>query len=141
MSRALLVLYSDAMRAKAIDWIRKAPKETRVTFQGPKRSLDQNSRLWAMLTDVSEQLVWHGQKLSTEDWKLVFLAGLNQEMRVVPNISGNGFVPLGRSSSQLSVAEMKELQDLIEAFGAQHDVVFHKPEPDRSRQVEKADAT
>jgi hypothetical protein len=37
-------------------------------------------------------------------------------------------VPLGRSSSKLSVAEMKELMDLIEAFGAQHSVKFHEPE-------------
>ena len=125
MSRALLVLYSDAMREKAIDWIRRAPKETRVTFQGPKRTLPQNDRFWSPLTELSQQLVWHGQKLSPEDWKVVMMAGLNQDMRIVPNISGNGFVPLGRSSSRLSVAEMKELMDLIEAFGAQHGVAFH----------------
>ena len=124
MSRALLVLYSDAMRAKAIDWIKRAPKETRVTFQGPKRTLPQNDRMWAMLTDLSEQLVWHGQKLSPEDWKLVAMSGLNQELRLVPNMEGNGLVQLGRSSSRLSVAEMKELQDLIEAFGTQHGVKF-----------------
>lgn len=127
MSRALLVLWNDAQRAKAIDWVRRAPKETRVTFQGPKRTMPQNDRFWAMLTDLSEQLVWHGQKLSPEDWKLVTMSGLNQEMRLVPNMAGNGFVPLGRSSSRLSVAEMKELQDLIEAFGAQHGVQFHEP--------------
>ena len=128
MSRALLVLWNDAQRAKAIDWIRRAPKETRVTFQAPKRTLPQNDRLWAMLTELSEQLVWHGQKLSPEDWKVVAMSGLNQEMRVVPNMAGNGFVPLGRSSSRLSVQEMAELQDLIEAFGAQHGVKFQREE-------------
>lgn len=128
MGRALLVLWNDAMRAKAIDWIRRAPKDTRITFQGPQRTLPQNDRLWAMLTDLSEQLVWHGQTLSPEDWKVVMMSGLNQEMRVVPNIAGNGFVPLGRSSSKLSVAEMKELQDLIEAFAAQHDVRLDQEE-------------
>ena len=128
MGRALLVLWNDETRAKAIDWIRRAPKETRVTFQGPKRTLPQNDRMWAMLTDLSEQLVWHGQRLSPEDWKQVVMSGLNQEMRLVPNINGNGFVPLGRSSSRLSVAEMKELMDLIEAVGAQYGVTFNEPE-------------
>lgn len=128
MGRALLVLWNDETRAKAIDWIRRAPKETRVTFQGPKRTLPQNDRMWAQLTDLSEQLLWHGQRLSPEDWKQVMMSGLNQEMRLVPNIEGNGFVPLGRSSSKLSVAEMKELQELIEAFGAQHGVTFNEPE-------------
>ena len=124
MGRALLVLWNDAKRSQAIDWIRRAPKDTRVTFQGPKRTLPQNDRMWAMLTDLSEQLVWHGQKLSTDDWKAVMMASFTKEMRVVPAINGNGFVPLGRSSSKLSVAEMKELMDLIEAFGAQHGVKF-----------------
>jgi hypothetical protein len=119
MGRALLVLWNDAQRAKAIDWVRRAPKETRLTFQGPKRTLPQNDRMWAMLTDLSEQLLWHGQRLSPEDWKQVMLAGLNQEMRLVPNINGNGFVPLGRSSSRLSKAEMSDLMALMEAFCAQ----------------------
>jgi len=79
-----------------------------------------------MLTDVAQQLPWHGQRLSADDWKLIFLSGLNQEMRLVPNINGNGFVNLGRSSSDLSKAEMGELMDLIEAFGAQHGVTFHE---------------
>lgn len=128
MSRALLVLYSDTMREKAIDWIRRAPKETRVTFQGPKRTLDQNSKLWAMLTDVSTQLAWHGQRLSPDDWKLVFLSSLKQEMRIVPNIDGNGFVQLGRSSSDLSKEEMGDLFEIIEAFCAKHGVKLHQEE-------------
>ena len=124
MGRALLVLWNDATRAKAIDWIRRAPPETRVTFQGPKRTLSQNDRMWAMLTDLSEQLLWHGQRLSTEDWKQVMLASLKQEMRLVPNIHGDGFVQLGRSSSDLSREEMADLMTIMEAFAARYDVKF-----------------
>jgi hypothetical protein len=120
----LLVLWNDATRAKAIDWIRRAPKETRVVFQGPKRTLPQNDRMWAMLTDLSEQLLWHGQRLSTEDWKQVMLASLKQEMRIVPNIHGDGFVQLGRSSSDLSKEEMGDLMTIMEAFAARYGVKF-----------------
>ena len=127
MARALLVLANDIFRQRAIDWIRKAPKDTRVEFKGPKRTLDQNSRMWAMLTDVSTQVVWHGVKLSPDDWKLVFLDGLKRELRLVPNIDGNGFVNLGRSSSDLSKEEMADLFELMEAFGATHGVEFHDP--------------
>jgi hypothetical protein len=129
MGRALLVLHNDAMRSKAIDWIRRAPRETRVTFQGPKRSLDQNSRLWACLTDVSTQLLWHGQRLSPDDWKIVFLSSLKQEMRLVPNIHGDGFVQLGRSSSDLSKEEMSDLFLIIEAFAARYGVKLLESEP------------
>lgn len=127
MGRALLVLHNDAMRAKAIDWIRRAPKETRVEFKGPKRTLPQNDRMWAMLTEISQQLLWHGQRLSTEDWKQVFLSALKQEMRIVPNIHGDGFVQLGRSSSDLSKEEMGDLMTIIEAFAARYGVKFHDP--------------
>jgi len=127
MSRALLVLANDIFRQRAIDWIRKAPKDTRVTFVGPKRTLPQNDRFWAMLTDVSTQVVWHGVKLSPDDWKLVFLDGLKRELRLVPNIDGNGFVNLRRSSSDLSKEEMADLFELMEAFGATHGVEFHDP--------------
>ena len=98
------------------------PTGWRVEFREPKRTTDQNSRFWAMLTALSVQLKWHGQRLTPEDWKLLLMAGLNQELRLVPNIHGNGFVQLGRSSSKLSKAEMSELMELIEAFAAQHGV-------------------
>ena len=127
MSRAVLVLANPGIRAKASDWIAKAPPGTRVEFSRPKRSLDQNAKLWACLTDISDQVTWHGQKLFPDDWKLVFMDALNREMRIVPAIDGRGFVNLGRSSSKLSVGEMCDLIELIQAFGAQHSVVFHDP--------------
>ena len=80
-----------------------------------------------MLTDVATQLPWHGQKLLAEDWKFIFLDGLKRELRIVPNMDGTGFVNLGRSSSDLSKAEMSDLMELIAAFGATHGVVFHEP--------------
>lgn len=122
MSRWQITISSDAARKRACEWVSKAPDGYRVTVQEPKRSTDQNSRFWAMLSQLSTQLAWHGQRLSPEDWKIVMMAGLNQEMRLVPNIEGTGFVTLGRSSSKLSKSEMTELMDLIEAFAAQHDV-------------------
>jgi len=84
------------------------------------RSLEQNSRLWALLTDVSKQVDWYGNKLTPEEWKDVFTAALKKE-KVVPGING-GFVVLGQSTSKMSIAEMVELQTLIEAFGADKDV-------------------
>tara|TARA_B100000678_G_scaffold290996_1_gene305729 strand:- start:1481 stop:1882 length:402 start_codon:yes stop_codon:yes gene_type:complete len=130
MSRYEKTITNDIERQRAVEWVRKAPVGWRVTLQEPKRSTDQNSRLWAMLSELSIQLVWHGQRLTPEDWKLVMMAGLNQEMRDVPNMNGNGFVQLGRSSSKLSKAEFGELMELIEAFAAEHGVELW-PEPVR----------
>lgn len=123
--RYLIPIASDADRTRAAKWATMAPAGTRIEFKAPKRSLPQNDLMWAALTDVATQLKWHGLKLTPEDWKLVFLDALKREVRMVPNIDGNGFVNLGRSSSDLTKAEMTDLIDLIHAFGANHDVVFH----------------
>lgn len=87
------------------------------------RTLEQNAKLWAMLNDVSEQVNWHGQKLTPEDWKHVFSAALNQQ-RVVPNIDSTGFVVLGQSTSKMAVRQMADMIELINAFGAEHGVKF-----------------
>lgn len=86
------------------------------------RSLKQNARLWAMLTDISQQVVWYGRKLSPDDWKHILSASLKKQ-DVVPGIDG-GFVVLGLSTSKMSKAEMCDMQTLMEAFGAQQGVVF-----------------
>ncbi len=75
-----------------------------------------------MLTDISRQVDWHGQKLTTEEWKDVFSAALKRT-KVVPGLDG-GFVVCGQSTSRMSKAEMAELQTLMEAFGAERDVKF-----------------
>lgn len=93
-----------------------------VEIKPETRTLAQNARLWAMLTDVSKQVNWYGRKLSQEEWKHVFTASLSKQ-DVVPGIDG-GFVVLGKSTSKMTKPEMSELQQLIEAFGAQQGVRF-----------------
>lgn len=124
MARAQLVLNGQDTRIKAAKWLQAAPYGTRLEFKAPRRSVSQNDKMWASLTDIAQQVDWHGVRLTPDDWKLIFLDALKQEMRLVPNINGNGFVNLGRSSSDLGKAEMSELIELIQAFGAQHGVVF-----------------
>lgn len=121
------IIHTARERASLVRDLERSPLGYTVEIRRDRRTTDQNRRMWAMLTDVSRQLQWHGQTLSPEDWKIVMLAGLNQELRMVPNIDGNGFVQLGRSSSKLSKEEMGQLMDLIEAFGAKHGVEFSEP--------------
>ena len=93
-----------------------------VVLKEKTRSLDQNALLWPLLTAVSEQVVWHGKRLSREEWKDVFTAALKKQT-VVPGIDG-GFVVCGRSTSKMSKAEFSELLELIQAFGVQNGVKF-----------------
>ena len=97
-----------------------------VEIKPETRTLAQNARLWAMLTDVAKQVDWYGRKLSAEEWKHVMTASMTKQ-DVVPGIDG-GFVVLGKSTSKMTKSEMSELQQLIEAFGAQQGVRFTAPE-------------
>ena len=80
--------------------------------------------MWAMLTDVSTQLEWDGERRTPNEWKILFLDLLKREVRAVRSLDGTGVVNLGRSSSKLSKEEMSDLMELMAAFGAQHDVKF-----------------
>jgi hypothetical protein len=125
MTRYLMTLRSNDDRRRACKYVNGAPYGARVEFKATKRTLPQNDRMWAMLTDVAEQLPWHGVKLRPDDWKLMFLDALKREVRIVPNLDGTGFVNLGRSSSDLGKQEMSDMMELISAFGANHGVKFH----------------
>lgn len=91
-------------------------KETRTTAQ--------NRILWARLTDVSNQVIWHGQKLAPEDWKDMASAALKKQA-VVPGLEG-GFVVLGQRTSKMTKAEMTELIDFLGAFGDQRGVMWSR---------------
>ena len=87
------------------------------------RSLEQNAKMWACLTDISKQVNWYGNTLSPDDWKHVLSASLRKQ-RAVPGIDG-GFVVVGLQTSQMTIAEMSEMIELAHAFGADRGVLFH----------------
>ena len=113
-------------RQNAAQAVMQAPDGYFVTLKPATRSLEANARMWAMLTEISRQVNWHGRKLTPEEWKHVFTAALTKQ-DVVPGIEG-GFVVLGKATSTMTKGEMSELQTLIEAFGAQQNVKFTDPD-------------
>jgi len=127
MSRALIVIRGPEDRRDAERLITRTQPGDRIEFKRARRSLPQNDRMWAMLTEIARQVEWYGSKLTPDDWKLIFLDGLKRELRCVPSLDRRGVVNLGRSSSDLTKEEMSDLMELIAAFGAEHGVVFSDP--------------
>jgi len=121
--RKQFILAHDLARKNAIAAIQEAPEGYFVDLRSPNRSLEQNSRLWALLADISKQVEWYGRKLSTEEWKHIFTSALRKQ-DVVPNLDGTGFVVLGLSTSSMGKKEMSDLQTLIESFGAERNVMW-----------------
>lgn len=102
------------------------PTGWRVGFQEPKRTKKQNDRQWPMLTAISTQLVWHGQRYAPEDWKDYFMHALKGG-RFMPSEDG-GMVPIGRSTSKLGKEEHSLFQEIIEGFAARHGVTLWEDE-------------
>lgn len=99
--------------------------EAAIFIGDPRRTLDQNDKMWPMLRDIAKQVVWHGESLKDFEWKDMFTAALKR-YRVVPGIDG-GFVVLGMRTSRMSKRDVSELIEFAYAFGADHDVVWSEP--------------
>lgn len=112
-------------RRLACECVAQAPEGYVVTIQEATRSLDQNSKLWPMLQDISRQVDWYGKKLTDEEWKDVFSAAMKKQ-KVVPGLDG-GFVVCGQRTSQMGKKEFSDLIELMHAFGAEHDVRWSDP--------------
>lgn len=124
MSRHLLTLYTDEDRKRARTYVNSAPLGTRVEFKAAQRSIDQNSALWAALTDISAQKEHCGRRYSPEVWKSLFLYGWQKEVRMIPTLDGQGVLPLTRTSD-LSKQEFSELLEFTKAWAVENGVVLH----------------
>jgi hypothetical protein len=127
MSRAIVQIKCKADRNLIERWANNVPEGTTVEFRAPRRSIDQNALMWSLLGQISKQVDWYGQKLSSEDWKDVLTASLRRT-RVVPGIDAGTFVPLGMRTSQMTKEEISDLLELIYAFGAERGVKFRELE-------------
>lgn len=127
MTRVIVTIKGRADRNLIERWAHGVPEGTTVEFRAPRRSIDQNALMWSLLQQISKQVDWYGQKLSSEDWKDVLTASL-RKTRVVPGIDAGTFVPLGMRTSQMTKEEISELIELIYAFGAERSIHFRELE-------------
>lgn len=102
--------------------IESAPEDYVCQISQKTRTLEQNALMWALLTDLSKQVNWHGQYLTPDEWKDVMSASLKAQ-KVVPGVDG-GFVVIGARTSQMTKREMSDMCELIYAFGAGQGVIW-----------------
>lgn len=125
MSKGVIVLRSKQDRDKVKGWIDRLPDLSRVSLARPKRSLTQNDKMWAMLTELAEQKPVHcGVPMDPVKWKAVMMQALGAEMVMMPTLDGQNWFPMDHRSSELSRDEMSDLIEYMEAWGAQNDITF-----------------
>jgi hypothetical protein len=132
MAKAFQVLYTEHDREMVLEWIRKARLKSRVEIRGPRRTLPQNDKMWAMLTDIVKQKkTINGNVFNTDQWKSIFMQALGIEMKgdTLPTLDGRDWFTVDSfSSSKLSEEEMSNMIEYMYAWGAETNMRWSDPE-------------
>lgn len=115
-----VILRGPVQRDFARYLIDRAPVDAVVTIAEAKRSLEQNSRLWAMLSDVSRAKP-DSRMHTPEVWKTLFMHACGHAVQFEMGLNGQPF-PTGFRSSRLTKSQMSDLMEFIAEYGARHGV-------------------
>lgn len=114
------VLNGPVSRERAKLLIDRAPAGYVASIAEPRRTGEQNDKMWAMLSDVSVAQP-EGRKHTPEDWKAIFMSACGWEVQFIEGLDGRPF-PSGFRSSRMTVRQMADLITFIAAYGDQHGV-------------------
>jgi hypothetical protein len=123
-----VILRGPDQRALACAMIERAPADSVVKIAGPKRTLDQNAKMWAMLSDISRAAP-EGRRWTPETWKAAFMHFLGHEIIWQPGLDGHSPFPAGFRTSRLTKPQMADLITVIQEFGDRHRVQWSEPNP------------
>jgi len=88
-----------------------------------KRTVSQNSRYWAILTEIAQQLKPNDQEYSPETWHEYFKAKMIGKDTIL--IDGEAEV-IAKSSANLEVQEFTDYMTQVEAWAIEHGVQFSR---------------
>lgn len=120
-------------RVLAHRWVDIAPQGAVLNIREGGRSLDQNAKMWAMLSDISRAKP-EGRTLTPDVWKALFLHSLDHSTRFEMALDGKGMVPVGFRTSRLTKSQMSDLIETIYEFGERHGVVWSEPANDQHKE-------
>lgn len=119
-------LTHELARNSAINLIKQLPVDSEhpllVIIDEDRRSLAQNRLMWSVLTDISEQVIWIGEKLTKEEWKIMITANLSGQ-KCIKGIGG-GLVFIGQSTRKMNKKDFADVVTCAEQFGAEKGVIF-----------------
>lgn len=110
-------------REAAHQLVDAAPDGAVLNIEEQRRTVDQNAKMWAMLSDISRAKP-DSRSLTPDVWKALFLHSLDHAQRFEMALDGNGMVPVGFRSSRLTKQQMADLITVIEEYGARHGVAW-----------------
>lgn len=125
-------LRNEQVRSNAIQFIRTLPlddKKPLVMETKPlTRTLEQNAKLHAMLTDISKQREFNGKLRNVETWKSILVSAhciaTGNEVEMAIGLEGE-VINLRESTAQMGVKRMESLIEYVTAWGIENGVKFN----------------
>jgi len=94
-----------------------------------ERTVEQNAKLHALLSDIAAQKQWAGQWLDIEAWKRLLTAAWERangrSAECYPAIDGHGFDIVYRRTSRLAKQDMVELIEYVTAWAVSNGIELH----------------
>ena len=117
-----LILDSHYRRAQAHKLVDAAPLGAVLTIKPAKRTTDQNSMLWQLLSDISRAKP-QGRTHTPEVWKCLMMNACGHAVQFEMGLNGQPF-PVGFSSSKLTKAQFSELLEFVLCYAAENGVTL-----------------
>lgn len=118
--RKYFILAHNVARSNAKTAIDESPDGYAVEIKPITRSLAQNAKLHALISDIARTLEWAGTKRDVETWKRLltaaWLRARGEPIEMLPALDGHGVDIVFRRTSELTVNEMIELIEYIQAW-------------------------
>ena len=131
-SKRQFFLRSNQVRLNCIEFIKELPTDEKnplvVKIQPMTRSLEQNSKLHALLSDISKQCEFNGKKRDIDTWKMIMVSAhtvaTGGQIEIATGLEGED-INLRESTAKMSVKRSASLIEYITAWGVENGVKFN----------------
>ena len=101
-----------------------------VEVREKNRTLEQNAKLHAMLSDIAQQATYQGDRMDIDGWKNLFVSGhtiaTKEPYKLVMGLEGE-LVNVRERTSKMGVRRSASLIEYVGAWAAENGVVFKTP--------------
>lgn len=133
MQKQIFILIDGQRKYNAKQAIDSAPEGYVCEIKEKTRTLEQNAKLHAMISEIAKQVVWNGQKMPIHIWKRLCMAAYLRDKKenplLVPALDGHGVDIIYEKTSQLNVQQCSELIEWCYSFGIENNVLFKESLP------------
>lgn len=132
MTGQTVILSGQHQRDLAKRLIDRAPPNAVLNVREATRTVDQNAKMQAMLSDIARARPM-GRVHPTEVWKCIFMDTCGFKPAWVPTLDGEAVINTGYRSSKLGKLQMSDIIEAMYAFGAENGVQWSEISKERER--------